>query len=58
MEKIPTTVEVREQARKLVAILDDPHPGLVTWISARNDAVVQLYKMLDEVLWKMVEAAG
>jgi hypothetical protein len=55
MDKIPTTIEVRDQAKRLVALLEDPHPGLATWIQARNDATVQLYKMLGEVLGKMIE---
>jgi hypothetical protein len=57
MEKIPTTIDVREQARKLVALLDDPHPGLSTWIEARNGEAVKLYKMLGFVFEKMVEFA-
>lgn len=55
-EKIPTTIEVKDQAKRLVALLEDPHPGLSTWVDARNDAAVKLYKMLRVVLEKMVES--
>lgn len=58
MDTIPSTVDIREQARKLVAILDDPQPGLSTWIEMRNREAVKLYKMLGIVLDTMVEAAG
>lgn len=57
MDKIPSTVEVREQARKLVALLDDPQPELSTWVDFRNSEAVKLYKMLGLVLDKIVEAA-
>lgn len=58
MDEIPTTIEVREQARKFVALLDDPHPGLFTWLEMRNHEARNLHKMLGQVLGKMDELTG
>ena len=55
MGKIPSTIEVKEQAKRLVALLEDPHPGLATWNEARNSTAIELRKMLTAVLGKTVE---
>lgn len=49
-EKLPSTIEIREQARRFVQLLDDPHPGLFTWVEARTTEGRKLYDMLGKVL--------
>jgi hypothetical protein len=55
--KFPTTIEVRDQARKLADLIDDPHPELATWVEARYETAFKLYSMLGAVLGKMHEAS-
>jgi hypothetical protein len=43
----PGLDELRELNRRLTGLLDDPHPGLVTWMM-----------MLSETLMKMADYAG
>lgn len=50
---IPTSEEILAQAKHLVAILENPEPGLMTWLSFRTEAAVKLYKMLGQVLGKI-----
>ena len=58
MDTIPSTVEVREKARQLVALLDSPEPGLLTWLEARASIARELHKMLGEVLAAMDTQRG
>ncbi len=53
MEKLPTQDEVKEKARLLYELLSDPHPGLMTWCEARYRLLVELEKMLHEVVSAM-----
>jgi hypothetical protein len=54
---LPSALEVRDQARKLADLIDDPHPGLATWVEKRYETAVKLHSMLGAVLGRMNEAA-
>ncbi len=43
MNNTPALVALRTDTRKLLALLDDPHPGLFTW---------------HEMVWRQVQRVG
>lgn len=50
--KIPSHIEILESLKRLVGIMEDPHPGLFTWAEARTKAAEKVYEELKLVLGK------
>lgn len=51
-KKIPSHNEVLADLKKLVAIMEDPHPGLFTWVEARSKLADVVFEDLKLVLGK------
>jgi glutathione S-transferase len=50
VEDYPTIADISLLALRLHRLLDDPHPGLMTWLEARREASVALRDALNKVL--------
>lgn len=44
---MPTLEQLTNATRQLHQLLDDPHPGLFTWVEAVNEAVQQLRRITE-----------
>lgn len=51
-DTLPSHNEILEDLKKLVSLMEDPHPGLLTWLSARTELANVVYKKLKLVLGK------
>lgn len=56
MEKLPTAAEIKDQIRHLLALLDDPRPGLKTRWTMRNEAAGKLHDMLGLALGRIAHS--
>ena len=45
-----TVNELKEEAKKLVSLLEDPQPGLFTWCEFLNDTLDNIVKARNEGL--------
>lgn len=52
---IATAEQINELCKRLSGLLDDPHPGLMTWLEARIAIATELRAALNSVLDAVTE---
>jgi len=52
MNTIPTSNDILTEAKALVTLLENPEPGLMTWLEMRTKVAAKLHEMLGQVLGK------